>query len=240
MHRSREADRAVRTVPAVPLLASRRIQILLTCAAGVLVAACAVPAGTAPGAPGAGSGAAGTGHRLDLAGSSALEWGEGSYGVVLAHGAAFDAASWEDQAVLIAERDATVVAVEDISPAGIAAAVDHLRDRGVRDVALVGGSAGADAILQLASEQPDLPDQLVLLSPNGLRTGLGNEPKLFIASEGEPLVDIARELAETSVGSDNIVLIVPGSAHAQNIFATDQATPVTQAILDRLSRFADA
>lgn len=159
---------------------------------------------------------------------------------MLAHGAAFDAASWEDQAVLIAERDATVVAVEDISPAGIAAAVDHLRDRGVRDVALVGGSAGADAILQLASEQPDLPDQLVLLSPNGLRPGLGDEPKLFIASEEDPLVDIARELAETSPGSDNEVLIVPGSAHAQHVFATDQATQVTQVILDRLSRFADA
>lgn len=142
--------------------------------------------------------------------------------------------------MLIAERDATVVVVEDISPAGIAVAVDHLRDRGCATWPWSVAAPAPDAILQLASEQPDLPDQLVLLSPNGLRTGLGDEPKLFIAREGEPLVDIARKLAETSAGSDNEVLIVPGSAHAQNIFATDQATPVTQAILDRPSRFADA
>lgn len=181
----------------------------------------------------------GSAERITIDGSEALRWGDGDYGVVLAHGAAFAAASWEAQAVRIAGQDSTVVAVEDISPAGILSAVDHLRDDlGLQAVALVGGSAGADAILQLAADRPDLPDQLILLSPNRMEAGLGPEPKLFIASEGEPLVDIARELAETAAGSDNAVLVIPGSAHAQNIFTTDQAEPVTQAVLDRLAQFA--
>jgi hypothetical protein len=37
--------------------------------------------------------------------------------VVPAHGATRDAASWQEQATAMAEQGATVVAVEDISPA---------------------------------------------------------------------------------------------------------------------------
>lgn len=168
-------------------------------------------------------------------GSDVLTWGDGDYGVVLAHGAAFDAASWEDQAIAIADQGATVVAVEDISTEAIAAAVQQLLDDGIERVALVGGSAGADAILRLASEQPDLPDQLVLLSPNTVVEGLGEEPKLLIASEGEPGTDIPQELADVSPGDDDEVLIVGGSAHAQNIFDTEQGDEVLDAVLARLA-----
>ena len=166
-----------------------------------------------------------------------LTWGSGEYGVVLAHGAAFDAASWEDQAVQIADQGATVVAVEDTSPDSLKAAIEDLMTDGIEDVALVGGSAGADAILQLASTEPDLADQLILLSPNAPQDLEGEQPKLFIASEDEPVADVSRELAESSAGDDNIAEILPGSAHAQNIFDGDQGDEVLQLILDRLSEF---
>ncbi len=168
--------------------------------------------------------------------AGALTWGDGDYGVVLAHGAAFDAASWEEQALAIAAQDATVVAVEDISTAGITAAIDRLRADGIEDVALVGGSAGADAILRLAAEQPDLPDQLVLLSPNTVVEGLGAEPKLFIAGADEPGADVPQRLVDVSPGDDNQVLLVPGSAHAQNVFDTDQGDAVLDAMLERLAQ----
>lgn len=174
------------------------------------------------------------GQEGQAGGSDVLTWGDGDYGVVLAHGAAFDAASWEDQAIAIADQGATVVAVEDISTEAIAAAVQQLLDDGIERVALVGGSAGADAILRLASEQPDLPDQLVLLSPNTVVEGLGEEPKLLIASEGEPGTAIPQELADVSPGDDE-VLIVGGSAHAQNIFDTEQGDEVLDAMLARLA-----
>lgn len=203
----------------------------------LMVSSCGAPsAGPAP----AGAPEEASGRPLTVDGSEVLTWGEGAYGVVLAHGAAFDAASWEAQAVRIAAQDATVLAVEDISPDAIAAAVTHLQDSGVADVALVGGSAGADAILRLAAEQPDLADQLILLSPNTVQDGLGDQPKLFVASEEEPLVDVARELAATAPGEDNEELIVPGSAHAQNIFGSDQGETVTVAVLQRLAEFADS
>ena len=183
--------------------------------------------------PSTGGDTAGT--KIEIGGGDALQWGDGEYGVVLAHGAVFDAASWEDQATAIADQGATVVAVEDIAPESIAAAVAKLQDDGHADVALVGGSAGADAILQLAAQQPDLPDQLVLLSPNRVVDGLGGEPKLFIASEDEPVAHVSQQLADGSPGVDNEVILLPGSAHAQNIFAGESGDAALQAILERLA-----
>lgn len=185
------------------------------------------------GAEGEGGGASGSASD-----NGALRWGDGDYGVVLAHGAAYDAASWEEQATAIAELGTTVIAVEDISPEGIRAAVDDLQGDGVDDVALVGGSAGADAILELASSEPDLPDQLILLSPNSTVGGLGSEPKLFIASEEEPVAEVSTELAESSPGDDNEAIILPGSAHAQNMFDTDVAERVLDAMLERIEQYA--
>jgi predicted esterase len=160
------------------------------------------------------------------------------YGVVLAHGASFDAASWEDQATAIAEQDATVVAVEDISPDAIADAVRQLHAEGVEEVALVGASAGADAILQLAITEPGLADQLILLSPNSVVNGLGTQPKLFIASEDEKVADVSVQLAESAPGEDNKVLLLPGSAHSQGIFKGDQAERALNVIVDPLLRHA--
>jgi len=175
------------------------------------------------------------GTEIEVGGGDALQWGDGGSGVVLAHGAVFDAASWERQAAAIADQGATVIAVEDIAPESIAAAVAKLQNDGHADVALVGGSAGADAIVQLASQQPDLSDQLVLLSPNRVVDGLGGEPKLFIASEDEPVANVSQQLADSSPGDDNVVILLPGSAHGQNIFAGENADAALDAILQRLA-----
>ncbi len=181
------------------------------------------------------------GERVDVGGDEVLVWGEGTYGVVLAHGAAFDAASWEPQATRIAEAGMVVVAVENIDPEAIVAAATFLRDeRGATAVAFVGGSAGAGGIMDAVAAGDADADQLILLSPNSVVDGLGTEPKLFIASEDEPVADASTEMAETAEGEDNDALILPGSAHAQNIFDTDQGEPTVQAILDRLQEFAQA
>lgn len=178
------------------------------------------------------------GSSVTINGYGALTWGDGPYGVVLAHGAAFDAASWQDQAIVLADAGATVVAVEMISPQAIGDAVTYLQDDGISNVALIGGSAGADSILRLASEQPDLPHQLILLSPNSPVDGLGEEPKLFIASEEEPVADVSTELADSAPGDNNEALLLPGSSHAQNIFDTDQGEPALDAMLEQFEEFA--
>lgn len=174
-------------------------------------------------------------EQVQVAGSDALLWGGGDYGVVLAHGLVFDAASWGPQAALIARRGMTALAVEDISPQSILAAAEYLRtERGVKDVALVGGSAGADAILQATAQQQGEADQLILLSANQTVEGLGREPKLFVASEDEPRADVSGALARSAPGERNDVLLLPGDAHAQNIFDSAQGERLTRTLLERL------
>ena len=177
--------------------------------------------------------------RVDIGGGEALVWGEGGYGVVLAHGIVFDAASWEPQAVRIAQAGMVAMAVEDIAPASILDAMEYLRsERGVEGVALLGGSAGADAILEAVLHAPGSADQLILLSSNRVAEGLGPEPKLFVASEGEPVAEVSRELARASAGDENEVEILPGDAHAQHIFNSEQGEPLMRLILERLDRFS--
>ena len=80
-------------------------------------------------------------------------------------------------------------------------------------------------------------DQLILLSSTGDVSGLGAYPKLFVASEGEGMADTVQRMADEAPGSENEALIVPGDAHAQAIFQTEQGEPLLTAILDRLEEY---
>ena len=173
-----------------------------------------------------------------VGGTEALVWGEGDYGVVLAHGASYDAASWEPQAKELARNGMVALAVEDTSGESVATAAEYLKGKGAtRGVALVGSSAGTSGVLEAAEAHPDLPDQLIILSGAGAVSGLGAYPKLFVASEGEGLAEQARSMAEESPGKQNEVLIVAGDAHAQGIFDTEEGEKLMNAILERLRRY---
>jgi pimeloyl-ACP methyl ester carboxylesterase len=191
------------------------------------------------GCAGGGGGSAGSGAEYTtLGGTEALVWGEGDYGVVLAHGASYDAASWEPQAKELARNGMVVLAVEDTSRESVAAAAGYLKDeRAARGVALVGSSAGTSGVLEAAEAHPELPDQLIILSGVGDASRLGAYPKLFVASADEGLAEEARQMAEESPGTRNEALIVAGDAHAQGIFDTEEGGMLMDAILERLRRY---
>jgi len=205
--------------------------------AGIFSAGCGAPdeqSGRDAGSS-SGSSAAGSGETVEIGGTEALVWGEGDRGTVLAHGAAYDAASWRDQARRLADDSVIALAVEDTSAQSVAEAASYLKEeRGVRDVALVGASAGTSGVLGAAEEKPGLADQVILLSGTGDVSGLGECPKLFVASEGEGLADTVRGMAEEAPGDRNKVLILPGDAHAQAIFETNQGEKLMRAILKLL------
>jgi pimeloyl-ACP methyl ester carboxylesterase len=179
-------------------------------------------------------------ERIDVGDTRAFLCGEGNYGVVMAHGASYDATSWEGQAQRIAQEGMVALAVEDTSPQNLLTAAEYLKgERGIRGVAFLGASAGGSAVLQAAGNSPEVPDQLILLSAVGDVSGLGEEPKLFVASEGEGrLSEEVRQMAEKAPGDRNEVLVLPGDAHAQAIFETNQGERLTQAILERLKEQA--
>ena len=172
---------------------------------------------------------------MEVGGAEAIVWGEGERGAVLAHGAVYDAASWGDQAQRIAKNGAVALAVEDTSAQSVAEAARYLKDeRGVRYVTLVGASAGTGGVLGAAEGNRGLADGLILLPGTGDVSGLGEYPKLFVASEGEGLAPEVRRMAEEAPGGRNKALILPGDAHAQAIFETDQGERLVRAILKLL------
>jgi dienelactone hydrolase len=154
----------------------------------------------------------------------------------MAHGASYDAASWEEQGQRIAEKGMVALAPENTSPENLLASIGYMkRERGVRGVALMGGSAGGSAVLRAAKENPEAADQLIVLSASGDVSGLGPEPKLFVASEEEGgFAEEARRMAREAPGDQNEALILTGDAHAQAIFQTDEGEHLMRAILERL------
>ena len=130
------------------------------------------------------------------------------------------------------------MAIEETSPESIEAAAKYLREeRGAESVALVGASAGAGPVLE-ASGKGGIAEQLILLSGTGDVSKLGKLPKLFVASEGEGLAPDVRQMAKEAPGNKNEALILPGGAHAQAIFETDQGGKLMQRIMKRIRRYS--
>jgi pimeloyl-ACP methyl ester carboxylesterase len=164
-----------------------------------------------------------------------LLWGKGSYGVILSHGAIYDAASWTPLALNIAKNGIVALALEEVEPNDILAAHSFLREKyGVKAIGLIGASAGGSTALSAMEESPKQWDQLILLSSTGDVDRIGTAPKLFVASEGEGMAETLQRMAKDSPGTQNDVLLLKGSAHAQAIFRTSEGPRLTRAILECL------
>lgn len=171
-------------------------------------------------------------------------YGSGDRGLVLAHGARFDKASWKGQAQKFAEAGYHVVAI-DFRGYGkshgpdkahlyedVLAAVQYLRGQGAKTVAVLGGSMGGGAAANAVVEGPaGAIDRLVLLAHAPIQkpekiTG----PKLFIAAQGDPITARVKEQYENAPQPKELVLL-DGSAHAQFLFTTDQSERLMREIL---------
>ncbi len=182
---------------------------------------------------------ASSGERATVGETEALVWGEdGDRGVVLSHGAAYDAASWEPQGQTLAENGVVALAVEETSPYNLRSAINYLKEeRSIESVSLVGASAGSRSVLRVAGEYPEQVNQIILLSGTGDVSGLGEYPKLFVASEGEGIAEKVRQMADEAPGDQNESLILSGDAHAQAIFQTEEGERLMRAIVERLEEY---
>jgi len=171
-------------------------------------------------------------RRISLEHGSALLWRSGERAVLLLHGAAYDAASWEDEARALASQGFTVLALEELAPDAVRDGLAYLVEVcGAPGVTVIGASAGGAPALEVLSEDPDGISGLILLGATGEVSALGEYPKLFVASEGEGLADRLAAMAGEAPGDSNETLILPGSAHAQAIFASDQGDALLDAVL---------
>lgn len=178
-------------------------------------------------------------------------YGEGERGVVLAHGARFDKASWKDQANEIAKAGFAALAIDfrgkgqsrggpnstpDDMYLDILAAVRYLREHGAHSIAVIGASMGGGAAANaVVKGKPGEIDRLILLAPVPIEepdriTG----PKLFAAAEDDPITSRVRE-QYAKAPEPKELLILNGAAHAQFLFTTDQNGRLMREILRFLS-----
>jgi len=180
-------------------------------------------------------------------------YGTGDRGVVLAHGARFDKASWGKQAEVLANAGFRVLAIDfrghgqsrsgDKSAPGsgekyedILAAVRYLRENGAKTISVIGASMGGGAAATASIHaRPGEIDRLILLAhvPVAEPERLAG-PKLFVVSSGDALAAKVREQFEKAPEPKEL-LILDGSAHAQFLFQTDQGERLMKKILEFLS-----
>lgn len=187
-------------------------------------------------------------------------YGNGTRGVVLAHGGPFNKESWKKQAQALADSGFLVLAIRfrgdafnpDGSPdssgstadnaADVLAAVSYLHRIGVKSVSAVGASLGGDAVGEAdAQSKPGNIARIVILGSSG-----GDVPeklngrKLFIVARDDRSGSGLR-LPEISSNYEKApqpkkLVILEGSAHAQYLFDTDQGPRVLKEILRFLSQ----
>lgn len=184
----------------------------------------------------------------------ALLRGNGDHAVVLAHGAVFDKESWDPFARKLAEQGVQVLAIDfrgyGKSKPGerrralyedVLGAVRYLRESGAGRVSLVGASMGGAAVARAASElEQDEIDRVVLLSylPRVAPERV-NGRKLVIVSRREPLAR-RKGPAFAALREPKRLVELPGSAHAQHIFGTDQGDELTKTMIDFLTASPEA
>jgi pimeloyl-ACP methyl ester carboxylesterase len=178
-------------------------------------------------------------------------YGQGEDAVVLAHGAAFDKDSWRPLAETLAGQGHRVLAIDfrghGASTLGredkalyqdVLAAVRYARANGATTVSIVGASmgGGASARAAVAAKAGEI-DRLLLLSavaianPEAMKAGRF----LFVASRDEPMAPSVKQQFARAPEPKRLELL-DGNAHAQNIFATDQAARLTTLILEFLAQ----
>jgi len=184
-------------------------------------------------------------------------YGKGERGLVLAHGGRFNKESWEKQALELERAGFRTLAIDfrghghshgpqsksgdDGVEYDVLAAVRYLHKTGAKTVSVVGASFGGEAAADASIEsEPGEIDRLVLLAawtdrpPEKIKGR-----KLFIvarddANDDGPRLPKIRANYENTVGPKKLI-ILDGSAHAQFLFATDQAERLMREILRFLS-----
>ncbi|MGA7802116.1 MAG: alpha/beta fold hydrolase [Gammaproteobacteria bacterium] len=164
--------------------------------------------------------------------------------VVLAHGAVFDKESWYPQARRLQQSGVTALPFDfrgygnSSAPDNghlyqdVLGAVAYLEQQGYAHIALVGGSMGGAAVLDALARRDDPHiTRVLLLAPAGGQPVAGSHiDKLFIVSAGDGLRSTVQSLYDRSDEPKQLE-ILPGSAHAQHIFAGPEAARLTDVLL---------
>jgi pimeloyl-ACP methyl ester carboxylesterase len=161
----------------------------------------------------------------------------GPIGVVLAHQSGYDAESWTALANRLKEAGATSIALESVSSEDVSAGIDFLRQLGKQRIVLIGASIGGAAAQRAAFDKGEAQAELVILlgTAEGDMSDVANVDKVFIVSEQ----DFFRARTQSSfrkAADPKELVILPGSAHGQDMFDEPFGEQLTTLILSRIAR----
>jgi pimeloyl-ACP methyl ester carboxylesterase len=177
--------------------------------------------------------------------------GHGLVGVVLAHMFPADRGSWAEFASLLAGEGYRALNFDFRGYGGsggtraipemwrdVLAAADELRARGARRVVLVGASMGGTAAL-VAASRADLDGVVTLSAPSTFMNLSAppevvqavDEPKLFIAAQGDGQAAATAQEFYTEASGAKRVEIVTGDEHGTDLLEGSRAEVVRMAIL---------
>lgn len=173
-------------------------------------------------------------------------YGTGEQAVILAHGMVFDKESWAPLATRLSEAELQVLAIDfrgyGLSRPGsegeafyldVLAAISYLKAQGATRVSVVGASMGGGAVARAAvAAGPGEIDRLILLAPAAILNPeqMHANRIVYITAEGDPSRAHTREQYDRAPDPKRLELL-PGDAHAQHIFKTDQADALVGLIL---------
>jgi len=187
-------------------------------------------------------------------------YGQGSRGVVLAHGGRFNKESWREQADVLVSKGFQVVAIDfrgfgcstgpgqadfDHAPfdKDVLAAVRYLKVHGARSVSVVGGNFGGSAAGDASiNAPPGTIEGIVFLgaSPNLPAEHLKSRSLFIVARDDSsgggryPRLPGIRAQYEKAPQPKELI-VLDGSAHAQFLFQTGQSARVMREMLRFLS-----
>lgn len=177
-------------------------------------------------------------------------YGSGSHTVVLAHGKVFDKESWRSLAEKLTDQGLKVLALDfrgyGQSTAGsepgrldldVLGAVAFMESKDADEISLIGASMGGWAVGNAATQsEPRRLHKVILLAPAPIDTpeDMQADEFVYIASTGEGGIDRIRSQFTRAPEPKRLELL-PGSAHAQHIFKTDQAEALAELILEALA-----
>jgi pimeloyl-ACP methyl ester carboxylesterase len=179
--------------------------------------------------------------------------------VVLVHGSSWDALGWRDIAPRFVERGVAALAVnlrgfdgstgktgryipgKPWSPVtDVKAAISLLRERGVREVALVGASLGGSAALGAAIEE-DVESVVTISAPVKAvpdeMSALVRGRKLYVCAIGDTLGAAPNVLASfKALKPPKQLLFFGGKEHSRGMFAAPYGPEALEAIVDFVAR----
>ena len=170
--------------------------------------------------------------------------GKRDQAVVLAHGKVFNKESWYPLCERLQKEGISSLAIDfrgygNSKPGesgefylDVLGAIDHLKRKGFKHIALIGGSMGGAAILRaLAHISDPRIEKVILLAPAG-GAGVKSQKikKLFVTAEKDSFYPKVYELYETSQEPKELKTYA-GSAHAQHLFTSEAGSDLTALIV---------